>query len=216
MLEYLLIGMGIAVSAGLQPGPLQAFFFASVAKNGWRRTVPAAFAPLISDGPIALVAILLLKNFPVGFRVYLQLAGGILLCYYAWGAFKNLGEDKEPERQGSTASPKTVLQAALVNLLNPNPYLGWSLIMGPSLIKAWGESPGYAITLLAAFYFNMISINILLIILMGTSELLDQQGKRILVLISGIILAGLGIYYLVSGGLTLTGSSVKYFGLINA
>jgi small neutral amino acid transporter SnatA (MarC family) len=92
--------------------------------------------------------------------------------------------------------------------LNPNPYLGWSLIMGPTLLKAWGESPGYAITLLAAFYITMISINTLLIILMGTSEFLDQRGKRVLVLISGIILAGLGIYYLVSGGLSLTGSLV--------
>jgi threonine/homoserine/homoserine lactone efflux protein len=208
MLEYLLIGMGIAVSAGLQPGPLQAYFFARVAKTGWRRTVPAAFAPLISDGPIALVAILLLQHLPAGFRIYLQLAGGLLLCYYAWGAFKNLGEGKKTEREGSTTSPTTVLQAALVNLLNPNPYLGWSLIMGPTLLKAWGESPGYAITLLAAFYITMISINTLLIILMGTSEFLDQRGKRVLVLISGIILAGLGIYYLVSGGLSLTGSLV--------
>lgn len=203
MLEYLLIGMGIALSAGLQPGPLQAFFFARVAENGWRRTVPAAFAPLISDGPIALIAILLLKNLPSSYQVYLQLAGGILLCYYAWEAFNGLREEKTSEREGSVSSPKTILQAALVNLLNPNPYLGWSLIMGPTLLKAWGESPGYALTLLVAFYLTMISINILLIILMGTSEFLDQRGKNIMVVISGIILAGLGIYFLVSGGITL-------------
>ena len=78
--------------------------------------------------------------------------------------------------------------------------------MGPTLLKAWEESPEYALIVLIAFYFTMISINILLIILMGTSEFLDQKGKRILVMISGIILAGLGIYYLATGGFTLLGS----------
>jgi threonine/homoserine/homoserine lactone efflux protein len=203
MLEYLLIGMGIAVSAGLQPGPLQAFFLAKVAENGWKRTVPAAFAPLISDGPIALVAILLLRNLPGTFQIYLQLAGGVLLCYYAWGAFQGYRADTGFISEEPGTSPKTILQAALVNLLNPNPYLGWSLIMGPILLRAWGQSLGYAITLLVAFYVTMISINILLIILMGTSEFLNQKGKRILVLISGIILAGLGVYFLVSGGISL-------------
>jgi threonine/homoserine/homoserine lactone efflux protein len=205
MLEYLLIGMGYAISAGLQPGPLQAFFLAKVAENGWRRTVPAAFAPLISDGPIALVAILLLRNIPARFRIYLQLAGGILLCYYALGTFQVFQKEVEPEQEKPPSSPKTILQAALVNLLNPSPYLGWSLVMGPTVLKAWEESSGFALTLLIAFYLTMISINIALIILMGTSEFLDQRGKRILVLVSGIILAGLGIYYLVSGGIALIG-----------
>ena len=49
----------------------------------------------------------------------------------------------------------------------------------------------------------MISINAILIILMGTSDFLDQKGKKIMLLVSGSILAGLGIYYLVASGITL-------------
>ncbi len=90
MFGTLLIGISYALSAGLQPGPLQAFFLSKVAENGWRRTLPAAFAPLISDGPIALVSILLLNRLPASFRDLLQLAGGILLLFFAWGSFQNL------------------------------------------------------------------------------------------------------------------------------
>jgi len=69
MVNNILIGISYALSAGLQPGPLQAFFLAKVAEQGWRRTLPAAFAPLISDGPIALVSILLLNILPETFSI---------------------------------------------------------------------------------------------------------------------------------------------------
>ena len=206
MLEYLLIGMGIALSAGLQPGPLQVFYLTKVADVGWRRTLPAAFAPLISDGPIALVALLLLRFLPSSFQVYLQLAGGLLLLVLAWRAAFGRQGDSESDQEDKGSAPRTVLEAALVNLLNPNPYLGWSLIMGPYLLKAWGEGPGLAVTLLLSFYITLISISVLLIILMGTTEFLDQRGRRMLTVIAAAVLAGLGFYYLVSGGITLAGS----------
>ena len=75
--------------------------------------------------------------------------------------------------------------------------------MGPMVMKAWGEFPGYAIALLFSFYLTMIGISLLIIIIMGTTEFLDQRGRKILIIISGVILAGLGIYYLISGGITL-------------
>ena len=86
LIRYLLIGATYALSAGLQPGPLQAFFLARVAGQGWKRTLPAAFAPLLSDGPIALIAITLLGILPPSFRNWLQLAGGVLLLVYARSA----------------------------------------------------------------------------------------------------------------------------------
>ena len=146
MLQYLLIGASYALAAGLQPGPLQAFFLAKVAENGWRRTLPAAFAPLISDGPIALIALLILSYLPDSFQEILQIAGGLLLLYFAWSAFRNWKTDQTSNPEISTSTPATVLQAALVNLFNPNPYLGWSLVMGPAVLLAWGENPFFAIS----------------------------------------------------------------------
>ena len=205
MLSVILVGIGYALSAGLQPGPLQAFFLAKVTQDGWKRALPAALAPLISDGPIALIAILFLNILPVSFRDYLQLAGGITLLVFAWFALQNWrsagAEKSEPNPTSST--PKTLLQAALVNLLNPAPYLGWSLVMGPAVLNAWSAGPVLAIALLLAFYITMISTSMVVIYLMGQALLLGPGAKRSLSLVSALLLVGLGIYFLFQAGSNL-------------
>lgn len=206
MLSNLLIGIGYALSAGLQPGPLQAFFLAKVTEQGWRRALPAAFAPLISDGPIALISILVLNTLPASFRHWLQLAGGLLLLYFAWNAFRNRGKTTEiNEKEADRSQPTTIFQGALINLLNPAPYLGWSLVMGPAVISAWEAAPGYALTLLLAFYITMISISLVLIYLMGKALLLGPNASRRLSLLSALLLVGLGVYFLYQAGGHLTG-----------
>ena len=206
MLSNLLIGIGYALSAGLQPGPLQAFFLAKVTEQGWRRALPAAFAPLISDGPIALISILVLNTLPASFRHWLQLAGGLLLLYFAWNAFRNRGISEEnKEKETDRSQPTTIFQAALINFFNPAPYLGWSLVMGPAVISAWEAAPGYALTLLLAFYITMISISLVLIYLMGKALLLGLHASRRLSLLSALLLVGLGVYFLYQAGGHLTG-----------
>jgi len=205
MVNNILIGISYALSAGLQPGPLQAFFLAKVAEQGWRRTLPAAFAPLISDGPIALVSILLLNILPETFRNLLQLAGGVLLLYFAWNAYRNWREDQVIEFGGSEFTPKTVFQAALINLLNPNPYLGWSLVMGPAVLAAWAKSPGTAVSLLLAFYITMILTSMVMIYLMGRAMLLGPGASKAMNLISALLLFGLGLYFLYQAGGSFSG-----------
>ena len=204
MVNNILIGISYALSAGLQPGPLQAFFLAKVAEQGWRRTLPAAFAPLISDGPIALVSILLLNILPETFRNLLQLAGGFLLLFFAWNAFRNWREDQVVEFRESESTPKTVFQAALINLLNPNPYLGWSLVMGPAVVAAWVKSPGTAVSLLLAFYITMIITSMVMIYLMGRALLLGPGARKVMNLISVLLLVGLGLYFLYQAGGSLS------------
>lgn len=203
LFSILVVGISYALSAGLQPGPLQAFFIAKVAEGGWRRALPAAFAPLISDGPIALVAILLLSSLPASFRGWLQLAGGFTLLAFAWSAFRNTRVDLPPPAADPGSTPKTIGQAALINLLNPNPYLGWSLVMGPAVLSAWEAGPGLAVALLLSFYITMISVSIVLIYLIGQALLIGPSARRILSLISGTLLVGLGIFFLVQAGTTL-------------
>jgi threonine/homoserine/homoserine lactone efflux protein len=196
LFSILVIGISYALSASLQPGPLQAFFIAKVAEGGWQRALPAAFAPLISDGPIAFVSILLLQALPDTFRSWLGLAGGITLLYFAWSAFKTCRQDQALPASDAASAPQTISQAALINLLNPNPYLGWSLVMGPAVLSAWEAGPGLAIALLLSFYITMISTSVLLIYLIGRALLVGSGARRILSLVSATLLFGLGIYFL--------------------
>ena len=196
MLKYILIGLSYALAAGLQPGPLQAFFLAKVSQQGWKRTLPAAFAPLVSDGPIALVAILLVGVLPEAFWPALQFGGGLLLVIFAWKSFQSWRRAPGVNQKDAGAAPGTVFQAALVNLLNPNPYLGWSLVMGPAVLTAWSEGPHFAFILLLVFYLTMISTSLLIIYLMGQAVLLGPDAGRTMNLISALLFAGFGLYFL--------------------
>ncbi len=197
MFSNILIGISVALSASLQPGPLQAFYLAKVSHNGWQKTLPAAFAPLLSDGPIALVSILLVNILPVTFRDWLQLAGGIMLLYFAWSAYKNWKKIQEPDLQSDGSAPQTIFQAALVNVLNPAPYLGWSLIMGPAVLSAWAKGPAIAAALLISFYFTLISTSMVLIYLIGRTVLISPGVRRTFNLVSTVLLTGLGIFFLI-------------------
>jgi threonine/homoserine/homoserine lactone efflux protein len=193
MLAIILFGCGYAFAAAIQPGPLQAFLLNSVARHGWQRTLPAALAPLVSDAPIILLALLALNGLPPGWTNLLRGAGGFFLIYLAWSSFRQWRREDEISVEDRTA-PRTLLQAAAVNLLNPAPYIAWSLVMGPALLDAWVLSPVNGIALLVSFYGTLVLATAGIILLFGTTTFLSPSRRRMLVLVSAALLAGLGIY----------------------
>ncbi len=196
MFSSLLLGSGFAFAAAIQPGPLQAYLLSSVAQRGWRHTLPAALSPLLSDGPIILVVLLVLTRLPDEAALVLQAAGGLLLLYFAWTSYREWRRGPAPETEAKGSAPRSLLEATGINLLNPNPWLGWSLVMGPALIAAWGQSPAVAFAFLASFYGVMIGMNALIILLLGTTSFLKPRLRHGLILVSAILLGGLGIYRL--------------------
>jgi threonine/homoserine/homoserine lactone efflux protein len=203
MLEYLIIGSGFAFAAAIQPGPLQAYLLSSVAQIGWKRTLPASFAPMISDGPIALLVLLVLNHITGTMSRVLQAAGGVFLIYLAWASYRRWKKQTTtmPETNGS--APRTLLQAATVNILNPNPYLGWSLVLGPAVLGAWHINPWNAVVLIVAFYATMVSVQAGIILLFGTTRFLGPNGRRILILVSMVMLLALGMYQLAASLISL-------------
>jgi threonine/homoserine/homoserine lactone efflux protein len=196
MLESILIGCGFAFAAAVQPGPLQAFLLSSVSRNGWKRTLPASFSPLLSDGPIALFVLLILNHISTAVYGILQVAGGILLLYFAWISYRKWKRYTERESDNHDLMPRTLIQAAIVNILNPNPYLGWSLVLGPAFLSSWQKSPVHAFSLIIAFYTTMVIVLACIIFLFGTTRFLSPAARRILILVSAVILAAMGIYQL--------------------
>jgi threonine/homoserine/homoserine lactone efflux protein len=61
---YLLQGMGFGLAAASQPGPFQTYLISQSLARGWKHTLPAALAPLISDGPIIALCLLVLSQVP--------------------------------------------------------------------------------------------------------------------------------------------------------
>ncbi len=199
MIEYFLVGSSFAFAAAVQPGPLQAFLLSSVTEKGWKHTLPAAFSPMISDGPIALIVLLVLRNLPLSLAHILQIAGGLLLLFFAFRTYQSWKKGSEEKINSGKSKPRTVLQAAAINILNPNPYLGWSLILGPQVMKAWQSNPANAVVLIASFYGTMVISLGLIILFFDTTTFLGEKGRKFLMLLSAIALAGLGIDQLLSG-----------------
>ncbi len=192
----MIIGGSIAFAAAIQPGPLQAFLLSRVATVGWRSTLPAALAPLISDGPIALVVLVVLHHLARGFESFLKAAGGCVFLYFAVTTFLEWRRTRLGPATEVGSSPRTLLQAVAVNAINPGPWLGWSLILGPLALEAWADSPISAIALVGSFYVILVLSLGLFILLLGTTSFLGPRGRRSLLLVSSFILALIGVYSL--------------------
>ncbi len=193
---YLILGMTYAFAAAVQPGPFQTYLISQTLSNGWRRTIPAAFAPLLSDGPIIALVLLILSRMPTWLVQVLQCAGGAFLLTLAVGAFKTWRDFDVKKAVEGQSSRKTVFKAVMVNLLNPAPYISWSLVMGPLLLKGWRESPANGIVLLTGFYTTLILVTLGIMLLFAAARNLGARVSRALVGVSAIALTCFGLYEL--------------------
>ncbi len=196
MAVYLFFGLSFGFAAAIQPGPFQTFLISRSLNNGWRSTLPAAFAPLVSDIPIILLVLLLLSRVPAWMQNFLYLAGGLFLLYLSYGAFRSFRQFKGYQTVAAESGRQNLFKAAFVNLLNPNPYLEWSLVMGPLLLKGWRETPGNGVALVGGFYFAIIVICAGIILLFASIRRMGVKVSRALIGISAIALAGFGLYQL--------------------
>lgn len=203
MLEEILLGSGFAFAAAVQPGPLQAYLIAQTLANGFRRTIPATFAPVLSDVPIAILVLFVLTNIPPGFVLVLQFLGGSFLLYLAFEAYRTFRGDQQTASRLPTSVRQTFFKAVLVNVLNPNAYIGWTFVMGPLVARAWQESPLNSLALIAAFYATMVATSILILALFGRARVAGPKLSRVLIGLSVLALAAFGLYQIWNGGTAL-------------
>ncbi len=193
---YLLQGIGFGFTAASQPGPFQTYLISQSLTRGWQRTLPSALAPLISDGPIILLSVLVLSQVPDWLQRILYVAGGIFVLYLAYGAFNSWRSYEETIARPETAGDQTILKAAMTNALSPGAYIFWTLVTGPILVQGWRESPINGIGFLAGFYVTLITGLAAVILVFGIAAKLGPKLNRALLAISFIVLFGFGLYQL--------------------
>ena len=193
---YLLQGIGYGLAAASQPGPFQTYLISQTLTRGWKRTLPAALAPLVSDGPIILICVLVLSQVPVWMQRVLYIAGGLFILYLAYGTYNSWKNFDSRLPSLETGTQQSILKAALMNALSPGPYIFWTLVTGPILLKGWRETPVNGIGFLIGFYVTLISSLAALILIFGTAAKLGPKFNRILLGISAIALTCFGLYQL--------------------
>jgi threonine/homoserine/homoserine lactone efflux protein len=197
---YLVLGMTFGLWAAWTPGPLATFIVSKTIASGWHRTWPMAFSPLVSDGPIAALVLLVLTQVPPWMETALRLGGGIFLLYLAWGAWKSWRAFQAAEPSSKAAGASSILKAATVNWLNPSPYIGWSLILGPLFLKGWREEPANGVAVLLGFYGVMVLSLAAIILLACAAGRLGPKVNKTLLLLTSVGLLGFGFYQLWVGG----------------
>lgn len=187
------------MAAAAQPGPFQTYLLAQTLQRGWRRTVPAALAPLLSDGPIILATVGFLQHIPTSFQRALSVAGGLFILYLAFGSATAWYTGAPRTDAASTADRQSVLRAALMNALSPGPYVYWSLVTGPILVTGWHETPLHGAAFLASFYVAIVTTLAVLIVAFGATQRLGPTYHRRLLGLSALALAGFGALQLWRG-----------------
>ncbi len=201
---YLLQGIGYGFAAASQPGPFQTYLISQSLTRGWKWTLPAALAPLVSDGPIILLCVLVLSQVPDWLQRILYIAGGVFILYLAYGAFKSWKNfDAQAAIFSSEGTQQSILKAAMMNVLSPGPYIFWTLVTGPILLAGWRESPANGVGFLAGFYTTLIGGLAAIVIIFGSAAKLGPKFNRALLGISSITLFGFGLYQLWLGVKTL-------------
>jgi threonine/homoserine/homoserine lactone efflux protein len=195
---YLLQGLGFGLAAASQPGPFQTYLISQSLTRGWKRTLIASLAPLVSDGPIILLCVLVLSQVPDWFQRFLYIAGGLFILYLAYGAFK-AWRDFDLNAPQPESKISGLPKAALMNALSPGPYIFWTLVTGPILVRGWRDTPVNGIGFLAGFYIAMIGTLLTIIIVFGAASNLGPKVNRALLGISSIALLCFGLYQLWKG-----------------
>jgi threonine/homoserine/homoserine lactone efflux protein len=196
VLGYVIQGIGYGFAAAVEPGPFQTYLIAQTLSKGWRRALPAALAPLVSDGPIVALVLLVLSQVPETFQRVLYVAGGLFILYLARNAFLTWRDFEVAPPVGAQSGQQSLLKAAMMNALSPGPYMYWSLVTGPILLAGWREAPTNGIGLL-----------------FGTARQLGPRVTRALLGISVIALVCFGLYQLwlgISGCPDLTGFTTHF------
>lgn len=205
-LAFVVSGLVLGLAAGFAPGPLLALVLARSVRYGAREGVKVALAPLVSDPPIILLAVLVFAQVATTDPILgtVALAGGAFLVYLAVEIVRSPAEPgrDRPGRAGS------LLRGVAANLLNPHPYLFWLTVGAPTVVSAHAVGGAAPIGFLAAMYTCLIGAKVLVAVaggrgrvrLAGRSYLLTLRLLAAALAVIGLLSVWDGLRYLGSAG----------------
>jgi len=180
MFNFLGQGIILGLYSAFLPGPFQAFLLSQILKNGWKRSLPLAFIPLFSDGPIMLTLFFVISQLPDWFTSALRIFGGLFILYLAWDAFRTSQklETAPLVVDQNTGSKNGFLKGITMNLLNPNVTIFWGTIGVPTILSGWEISPITGIAFVIGFYGTMLPSIMAWIAIFGTLGNLKPVVKK--------------------------------------
>jgi len=211
---------GLALAA--PPGPMNAIIAEESVVRGFPAGFRAGLGAMTADVIFFVLALLgavtLVERAP-GLRAVMVTVGGLLMCYFAYGAFQDIGEELTGDE--STPESRGFTKALVLGLSNPYQILFWLTVgialLDPGSLDVLGQTPyvGDALSgvlivetgspaLLGGFFAGI------LLWIVGFPAALVGAGRRVDALapvvagVSALVLAGFGVLFLYDGATSLS------------
>ena len=146
-------GAILGVVEGVKPGPLLTMVIRETLSGGLRAGVRTAAAPIFTDGPLVIVSLLAagwISTQPTILIAISILGAGYLLKM----GLECFTIEPPPSDLAGIDVSDSFKRGILTNLLNPNVYIFWFLIVGPLMASVADEEPlapvAYALTFLVS------------------------------------------------------------------
>ena len=196
MLTYLALGAGIGFVSGLSPGPVFTLVVAETLRGGWARGIAVALGPLLADGPIVLLAVVVLAQLPPLLVPAISVTGAVFLLYLA--AMQIVASRRARPATTHASMRGGLIKGLLARGLSPNPYLFWLLVGGPLIVQASRDGgPLTIVAFLVGYYITIVGSNVVLALALGRyATLISDRAYRLLLVVSGLLLAVYGVLLL--------------------
>jgi len=195
---YVISGIVLGLTAGISPGPLLALVFSETIRHGKKEGIKVALAPLITDLPIILFALIILSNlseYDIVIGV-ISLAGAVYLIYLG---VENL-ITKIDVSEGRSHKKDALKRGVVANLLNPHPYIFWFTIGGTIIHATWDIHFSITFLFILIFYSLLIGSKIAIVLVLARSRsFLRSKYYMLVVRALGVVLLIFAVMFAMEG-----------------
>lgn len=162
-LPYVISGFFLGVIAGFMPSPLTTLVITETLQHNKRQGAIVAAVPIITDIPIILGVLFVLAKISELTTVlgFISLLGALFLVRLACGMFSIKGVELNIQ----SVKPDSLRKGIITNFLNPNPYLFWATVGGPTVLNGYAVSWLAAAGFIGTFFFFLVVIKMLLAVI---------------------------------------------------
>lgn len=196
-MDALALGLSLGLGAGVAPGPLLAVVIRASVEGGFGAGARVAVGPLLTDVPIIAFAVLLAAALPEPALAGLSFAGAAFLVWLGVEALRDVPAPVEAAA-GAPVAAGGLRRGAVINLLNPHPWVFWITVGVPIL----GDGTlTEAAVFLVAFYLMLVGAKLVVAALLsaGRERLLRGPGYRLALRASGVLLLAAAVALAVEG-----------------
>lgn len=195
MWQFISAGVLLGLSSGLSPGPLLTLVLTQTIRHNRAEGIKVALSPLITDLPIILITVLImgrLSRFGI-FLAIISFVGAIFLAYLGVESLRS----KELNLEVRDSKSGSLKKGIIANFLNPSPYLFWTTVGTPLLLKACKTDLLTSILFMVLFYVFLIGSKAVVAFLVDrTKQFINQKVYLILMRILGIALLIFSLIFL--------------------